>query len=63
MFLIENIYTCKGGTKMGKEIPKELQEALERCKKAQLNRKKRQQQYCIEKYYKEKEKKENGNKI
>lgn len=48
---------------MGKEIPKELQEALERCKKAQLNRKKRQQQYCIEKYYKEKEKKENGNKI
>lgn len=38
-----------------KEIPKELQEAIERCKKAQYNRKKRQQQYCINKYYEKKE--------
>lgn len=46
-----------------KEIPKELQEAIERCKRAQQDRKKRQQQYCINKYYEEKEKKENGYKI
>lgn len=36
------------------EIPKELQEAIERCKKAQYNQKKRQQQYCINKYYEKK---------
>lgn len=38
-----------------KEISKELQEAIERCKKAQYNQKKRQQQYCINKYYEKKE--------
>ena len=36
------------------KIPKELQEAIEKCKKAQLERKKRQQQYCINKYYEKK---------
>ena len=33
------------------EISKELQEAINRCKKAQQEIKKRQQQYCINKYY------------
>lgn len=37
------------------EISKELQEAINRCKKAQQERKKRQQQYCINKYYEKKE--------
>jgi len=54
MFLIEIIYSCKGGINMN-EIPKELQEAIEKCKRAQQNRKKRQQQYCIDRYYKQKE--------
>lgn len=40
---------------MSKEIFKELQEAIDRCKKAQQDRKKRQQQYCINKYYEKKE--------
>lgn len=38
-----------------KELSKELQEALERAKQAQIERKKRQQQYCIDRYYKQKE--------
>ena len=29
----------------------ELLETIEKCKKAQIERKKRQQQYCINKYY------------
>lgn len=44
------------------EIPKELQEAIQKCNNAQKQLKKRQQQYCINKYYekKEKEKSKNG---
>lgn len=38
-----------------KEIPKEILEAVERAKQAQADRKKRQQQYCIDRYYKQKE--------
>lgn len=37
-------------------MPKELQEALLKCKNAQKQLKKRQQQYCINKYYEKKEK-------
>lgn len=37
------------------KMPKELQEVINRCKKAQQERKKRQQQYCIDRYYKQKE--------
>lgn len=40
----------------------ELLEAIEKCKEAQKERKKRQQQYCINKYYEEKERKENAKK-
>lgn len=40
---------------MSNNISKELQEALNRCKEAQKERKKRQQQYCIDKYYRDKE--------
>lgn len=49
---------------MSNNISKELQEALNRCKEAQKERKKRQQQYCINKYYekKEAERKENAKK-
>ena len=47
---------------MNNKISKELLEVIERCKKAQKERKKRQQQYCINKYYKEKELKENAKK-
>lgn len=32
----------------------ELMEAIEKCKKAQQERKKRQQDYCINKYYEKK---------
>ena len=39
---------------MSNKIPKELLEAIEKCKKAQKERKKRQQQYCIDRYYKQK---------
>lgn len=39
---------------MSKGIPKELQEAIEKCKKAQKDQKKRQQQYCINRYYEKK---------
>lgn len=39
------------------EIPKELQEAIQKCKNAQKQLKKRQQQYCIKKYYEEKKNK------
>lgn len=38
-----------------KEISEELKEALERCKNAQKQLKRRQQQYCIKKYYEKKE--------
>lgn len=38
-----------------KQIPSEILEALNRCKEAQKERKKRQQQYCIDKYYRDKE--------
>lgn len=41
--------------KTNKEISEELKEALERCKIAQKQLKKRQQKYCIEQYYKKKE--------
>ena len=37
------------------KMPKELQEVINRCKKAQQERKNRQQQYCINKYYEKKE--------
>lgn len=40
---------------MNKDISEELKEALERCKTAQKQLKKRQQQYCIDKYYKKKQ--------
>jgi hypothetical protein len=40
---------------MNKNISKELQEAIEKCKEAQKQLKKRQQKYCIEQYYKKKE--------
>jgi len=44
---------------MSKEISKQdLLEALQRCKEAQKDRKKRQQEYCIKRYYKQKEEKE-----
>lgn len=33
----------------------ELLETIEKCKKAQIERKKRQQQYCIDRYYKKKQ--------
>ena len=39
----------------------ELLETIEKCKKAQLERKKRQQQYCINKYYEKKEAERNEN--
>ena len=39
----------------------ELLKAIEKCKEAQKERKKRQQQYCINKYYEEKERKEKLN--
>ena len=38
-----------------KEISEELKEALERCKNAQKQLKRRHQQYCIKKYYEKKE--------
>ena len=44
------------------EIPKGLQEVIERCKKAQQDRKKRQQQDCIDRYYKQKEEAEKQSK-
>ena len=44
------------------DIPKDLLEALERCKKAQKDRKKRQQEYCIKRYYKQKEDEKNAKK-
>lgn len=40
-----------------KNIPEELKEALNRCRNAQKQLKKRQQQYCIKKYYAEKKNK------
>lgn len=49
---------CKRGGTMSeniKPIPNEILEALNRCKEAQKERKKRQQQYCIDKYYRDKE--------
>lgn len=39
----------------------ELLEAIEKCKKAQIERKKRQQQYCINKYYEKKKAERNEN--
>ena len=41
------------------EIPKELQEVIQKCKNAQKQLKKRQQQYCINKYYEEKKNNKN----
>ena len=46
---------------MSHNISKELQDALNRCKEAQIERKKRQQQYCINKYYEKKEAERNEN--
>lgn len=40
------------------KIPKEIQEILNRCRKAQIERKKKQQEYCINKYYENKNKKD-----
>lgn len=55
---------CKRGGTMNekKRTLDELLEAIEKCKEAQKERKKRQQQYCINKYYEEKERKENAKK-
>lgn len=52
----------RGGTMNEKKRTlDELLEAIEKCKKAQIERKKRQQQYCINKYYEKKEAERNEN--
>lgn len=52
----------RGGTMNDKKRTlDELLEAIEKCKKAQIERKKRQQQYRINKYYEKKEAERNEN--